>query len=79
MTALRRFSPEEWRPKLERYRARPIQGKTKLNTAEWWRTDWNYLFTVPVDAEGFISEIDLQAVIADVVASAPAGHCFDDN
>lgn len=37
-----------------------------------------FVFTVPVDANGMITQADLQAVIADVVASAPAGYAFDD-
>jgi hypothetical protein len=63
---------------LERYCAKPLAGKTPLNTAEWWRTDWNFVFTVPVDDDGCISQNDLQDVIADVVASAPSGMSFHD-
>lgn len=77
--AVRRLSREDWAPRLERYRCKPLAGKTKLNTAEWWRSEWGFLFTVPVDDDGYITDIDLQAVIADVVGSAPPGTSFDGN
>jgi hypothetical protein len=77
--AVRRLPREEWKPRLERYRCKPLEGKTKLNTAEWWRAEWGFLFTVPVDDDGYITDIDLQAVIADVVGSAPSGQRFDDH
>ncbi|MBL8550029.1 MAG: hypothetical protein JNJ73_08575 [Hyphomonadaceae bacterium] len=77
--SVRRFTRSEWEARLERYRCKPLAGKTKLNTAEWWRAEWGFIFTVPIDADGCITDADLQSVISDVVGSAPPGQCFDDN
>lgn len=45
------LSRKEWEAKLRRWGCSPLEGKGKLNTAEWWRSDKG-LFTVPVDADG---------------------------
>jgi len=72
-----RFLPrEEWEVQLLHYKCRPLQGKGKLNTAEWWRTKWDYLFIVPVENDGTCHQQDFQRVIAGIMKSAPPGTLF---
>lgn len=40
-----------WEAKLRRWGCEPLEGKGKLNTAEWWRSAKG-LFTVPIDDDG---------------------------
>lgn len=42
------ISREEWEAALRAFGCKPLEGKTKLNTAEWWKTPWNFVFTVPI-------------------------------
>jgi hypothetical protein len=79
MPAMRLFKRSEWEARLARVHCEPLQGKTKLNTAEWWKAPWGFVFTVPVDQNDMINQIDLSAVIADVVADAPPGYSFEDH
>lgn len=41
----------EWEKLLRDIGAAPLDGKGKLNTAEWWRHD-GMVFTVPVEDDG---------------------------
>lgn len=41
----------EWEAKLRRWRCEPLAGKTRLNTAEWWKGPHGYPFTVPIEDE----------------------------
>lgn len=43
----------------------------RLQTAEWWRTKHNRIFTVPVDEEGRISAFDLQMVRVEISQLRP--------
>lgn len=40
-----------WEGKLRRWACRPMDGKGRLNTAEWW-IGKNGPFTVPIDEDG---------------------------
>ncbi len=78
MSAVRLLARAEWTARLHRVHCEPLAGKTRLNTAEWWKSRWGFVFMVPIEND-LISENDLQAVIADVVASAPPGYSFLDS
>ena len=72
-----RFLPREnWEPRLRYYRCRPLEGPTKLNTAEWWKSEWDFVFTVPVEENGCCHQDALQRVIADIVRTAPMDTAF---
>ena len=51
MIASRFLSREEWEKKLRSWGCTPLQGKTSLNTAEWWKGPKGYPFTVPVEGD----------------------------
>ena len=70
--AFKRISRGEWERELCRYGCRPLEGTTKLNTAEWWRWPWGaYPFTVPVDEDGYCDYWAYQRILADMAGSAP--------
>ena len=47
-----RFLPRyQWEAKLRRMGCRPLEGLTKLNTAEWWIGERGP-FTVPAEKDG---------------------------
>ena len=49
---LLRFLPRhQWEAKLRRMDCAPLEGLTKLNTAEWWKGPRG-VFTVPVETDG---------------------------
>ena len=50
MIASRLLSRAQWEAKLRRWGCRPMQGKTHLNTAEWWIGDHGP-FTVPIEGQ----------------------------
>ena len=76
MSALRRLPREEWEAVLRSYGCTPLDGKGELNTAEFWCMPWqSYPFTVPVE-DGYISQIDLDYLVALMGASAPDGWEF---
>jgi hypothetical protein len=77
LIAVRLIPREEWEAELRHYGCRPLQGKTKLNTAEWWRMPWqDYPFTVPVQPGGMMRPEDLQDRIVLIAQSAPEGTTF---
>ena len=78
MPSVRLLARDEWTARLQQVHCEPLAGKTALNTAEWWKSSWGFVFTVPV-VNDMISLNDLQSVIADVVASAPPGYSFTDD
>jgi hypothetical protein len=74
-----RFLPRlEWEARLRDYKCKPVQGLGRLNTAEWWRASWNFLFTVPVEADGSCHEREFQRLIAVLMKSAPPHILFYD-
>ena len=77
-----RFLPRsEWERQLRYYRCVPVHGLGRLNTAEWWRATWdrNYLFTVPVEADGSCHESAFQRLVAELMKNAPSNLRFDDD
>lgn len=45
------LSRSQWEKKLRKVGAQPLEGKGKLNTAEWWHLPKGAPFTVPVEDE----------------------------
>jgi len=79
LIALRFVSREEWEAELRRLGCKPLEGKGPLNTAEWWRMPWwPHIFTVPIEADGRIPQLDLDDLIAYIVSVAPPGTEFPD-
>jgi hypothetical protein len=78
MIALRFLPRSEWEAQLLHYKCFPVEGKGRLNTAEWWRAKWNYLFTVPIEADGSCHQEAFQRLVANIMASAPKDMRFDD-
>ena len=77
MNALSFLTREEWEAALRDYGCKPLEGKGRLNTAEWWQMPWGgYLFTVPVDDEGRCERWALNRLIADIIRLAPPGSEF---
>ena len=77
MIAVRFVAREEWEAELRFYGCKPLEGKGKLNTAEWWRTPWQpYPFTVPVEANGRMLQSDLDELAIRIAGSAPEGSEF---
>jgi len=74
-----RFLPRaEWEARLKHYKCKKVTGLGRLNTAEWWRAKWNFLFTVPIEDDGRCHEGEFQKVIVDLMNSAPPGTRFHD-
>lgn len=42
----------QWERKLRALHCEPLEGKGRLNTAEWWKDRDGYPFTVPVQNAG---------------------------
>jgi hypothetical protein len=77
LIAVRFLTRAEWEEELRYYGCRPLEGKGKLNTAEWWRMPWqSYPFTVPVEADGKMRMADMDALRLLIVSSAPEGTTF---
>lgn len=75
MIAPRWLPREEWEARLRNHSSKPIEGKGPLNTAEWWVTDWGFLFTVPIEgADQRCGEMELGRLIADIEESRPPDH-----
>ena len=49
MATVRLLPRAQWEMGLRAYDCSPLEGKGPLNTAEWWRAPWGFLFTVPVE------------------------------
>jgi hypothetical protein len=77
MIALRFLPRQEWEARLYRYQCVPVTGLGPLNTAEWWRARWNFLFTVPVEDDGSCHEQAFQRVVAKIMESAPPDTRFE--
>jgi hypothetical protein len=55
----------EWEAKLRHYGCKPLEGKGRLNTAEWWQTPWGSApFTVPIESDGRCDEWAIQRVVS---------------
>jgi hypothetical protein len=53
-----------------------MEGMTRLNTAEWWVSEWGFTFIIPVEANECCHQDALQRLIADIVRSAPIDTVF---
>ncbi len=77
MIAARFLHRNEWEPELRHYGCKPLEGKGKLNTAEWWQMPWQaYPFTVPIEEDGRLLQSDLDRLVMMILASAPEGSEF---
>lgn len=57
---------------LRKLKCRPLEGKGRLNTAEWWVTPWGFLFTVPIEGPDDRCEFWARAsLIDDIKQSKP--------
>ncbi len=77
MIAPRFLCRPQWEAQLHFYKCKKVTGLGRLNTAEWWRAQWNFLFTVPIEDDGSCHQAEFQRVIADLMNSAPPGTRFD--
>jgi hypothetical protein len=73
----RLFARSEWEPILCDFGAQPLEGKGRLNTAEWWRAPWGVPFVVPIDESGCCLEEDIFWLAASVVRTMPPGWDSD--
>jgi hypothetical protein len=65
--------------KLTSYGCKPLHGKGRLNTAEWWRWPWGGTpFLLPFEGET-VDAWALQKLVADMAALAPPGWKFPDD
>ena len=70
MIALRNYPRPVWEKTLRNLGCRLLEGKGPLNTAEWWITDWDFLFTVPV-TEGWCDQLSLERLIETIENARP--------
>jgi hypothetical protein len=74
-----RFLPRDvWEPRLKSYRCRKVTGLGRLNTAEWWRAEWNFLFTIPIEDDGSCHEEEFRKLVMKLMSTAPPGTRFED-
>ena len=74
MIASRYVQRDEWEAELRYYGCKPLEGKGKLNTAEWWRMPWqSYPFTVPCEADGRMPQSDLDVLLIAIAECLPEG------
>lgn len=79
MIAVRLMSVAEVENILRSYGCSPLNGKTSLNTANWWQWPWGGApFTLPCEGDQ-IDEWAYRRIIADMNFLAPAGWEFPSN
>jgi hypothetical protein len=73
MGALRLMSRAEWERRLrDEFRCEPdTEEEQKLETGEWWKTRYGYLFPVACDAKGNLRPDDWQQVLIHVTRLRP--------
>ncbi len=72
MIAARLLPREAWEARLRLLGCRPLEGLGPLNTAEFWITDWEFLFTVPVEGpDDRCGEAELGRLVEMINASRP--------
>jgi hypothetical protein len=69
---------EEWEAQLHFYKCKKVTGLGRLNTAEWWRAQWNFLFTVPIEDDGSCHQDQFKRLIINVLSTAPQDIRFDE-
>lgn len=78
MIAPCRIARDEWETLLRSYGCEPLEGKGRLNTAEYWRMPFqSYPFTVPNEG-GYVTQADLDYLINLIATSAPPDWEFPD-
>jgi hypothetical protein len=66
MTAVRLISRADAIAKLRSYGCKPVAGKGRLNTADWWQWPWAGVpFTLPFEAD-VVDQWALQKLLADM-------------
>jgi hypothetical protein len=79
MISVRVLQREEWERRLRSYGCCPLEGSTKLNTAEWWRWPWGGApFLVPCEVDGAMDQWAFQGIMHDMGQLAPPGWEFSD-
>lgn len=79
MIAVRRLPRDVWESRLRSYGCCPLEGKTPLNIAEWWRWPWGGApFTCSCDDDGWMEEWMFQGIMRDMAELAPSGWEFSD-
>lgn len=72
MIAVRLYPREAWEAILREIPSRPLEGKGPLNTAEWWVTEWGFLFTVPVEGpDDRCDEMSLRQLLDQIEGTRP--------
>lgn len=76
MIAVRLITLEDAEAILESYGCKRLQGKTKLNTANWWQWPWGGTpFTLPFDGPK-VDKWAVDKLIAQMSKEAPDGWEF---
>ena len=71
------LSRPEWEASLKAFGCKPLEGKGKLNTAEWRQLPWGgYPFTVPIEADGRCAKRALNLLLQSIINQAPPGFEF---
>ena len=72
MIAVRMFSREHWEHALRELGCQPLEGLGPLNTAEWWRAPWSFVFTVPIEGpEDRVGERELGELVEMIGSRRP--------
>lgn len=75
---LRFLSRRQWEAKLRAAGAEPLEGKTALNTAEWWRVPKRPPFVVPVEDDGRAEFWAIQKLLSQLRAKTVFNPDFED-
>jgi hypothetical protein len=71
------LSRPEWEATLKAFGCKPLEGKGRLNTAEWWQLPWGgYPFVVPIEVDGRCAKRALNLLLQSIVSKAPTGFEF---
>ena len=70
MIAARVLQRAAWEAILRDLGCKPLEGLGPLNTAEWWVTEWGFLFTVPSSGpNGECGEIEIGMLVRQIEGS----------
>lgn len=58
------LSRPQWEKKLRGIGAEPLEGRTVLNNAEWWRAPGRYPFSISTEPDGRAEFWTIQKIIA---------------
>lgn len=72
MISVRMHPRESWEAALRACGCRPCEGLGRLNTAEWWVSNWGFLFTVPIEGpDDRVGERELGEILDMINKSKP--------